>query len=82
MAVNSPSLHRETERCIIHCAEKEDSEVSSALRRLLTNPSHFSQQSHIIGYVLAFLYMVCRVLLFSILVPYRDLKEPLPQATA
>lgn len=55
--------------------------LSSALRHL-ANSSHLPQQSHIIGPVLAFVYMAFRVLLFSILVPYRDFEEQLPHATA
>lgn len=54
VAVNSLWLHWKSEHCI-HCTEKENLKVSSALQRLLAESSHLPQQSHIMGYMLAFL---------------------------
>lgn len=75
---------------LLDCTERQNT-VSTALRKKTSKicPLTFStlmsfataEPYYIIGHVLAF-YRWFRVLLFSILVPYRDFKESLPQVTA
>lgn len=53
MTVNSLWLHWKAEHCI-HWPEKEILKASAALQRFLAKSSHLPQQSHVMGYVLAF----------------------------